>query len=128
MASRLIAEIDDLAVKLHAADGPSRELAAGGARVTQILYTEGLVARGARELELVGVQAAASRPAIELLASIARVVCDGMSLDAGEVLNLGITTVAMAEGSSDRLRVVDHDWPGSGKPVAESAVRLLALI
>jgi len=128
MPARLIAEVDDIGVKLHADEGPSRELAAGGARVTQILYSEGLAARGARELEMVGVQAAATRPAIELLASIARVVVDGMSLSAGEVLNLGITTVAVVEGSSERLRVVDHDWAGSGRPVAESAVRLLALI
>lgn len=128
MPKRLIAEVDDLAVKIHADSGPERELAAGGARVTQILYTEGLAAKNARELELVGVQAAATRPAIEMLASIARVVSDGMPLAAGEVLNLGITTVAIVEGSSERLRIVDHDWPGSGRPVAESAMRLLALV
>ena len=128
MPKRLIAEIDDLAVKIHSDSGPSRELAAGGARVTQVLYTEGLATRGARELELVGVQAAATRPALEMLASIARFLTEGMTLAAGETLNLGITTVTAVEGSAERLRIVDHDWPGSNRPVAESAVRLQALV
>src|SRR5690349_2978055 len=128
MPKRLIAEADDIALKVWSDKGPDRDIPEGGVRSTQILFTEGLGSRQAAELELVGVQAAATRPALELIASVARFVIDGGTLQVGETLNLGITTVAMTLGDADRLRVVDHDWPNSGKPVAESATRLLHLL
>ena len=125
---KLIAEADDLGVQIWSDSGPDRDLPGGGARATQILTTQGLVARGERELELVGVQAAATRPALELLASVARFIHEGTKLELGETLNLGIATAMVVAGDKDRMRIVDADWPGTGKLAAESAVKILTML